>query len=155
MVGYTNHEMSNMHFVYCMTDWNASEAHKLYRNWFPIRRTPDRKTFERLHLQLCKMRSFSVAKQDAGRERSVRMQKHPQYILRRGEDQLGCSTRAFSRAVDVFHMTVFRVLQKERIHPIIHISYKRCHRGLSATSRFHMLAPSECSATRFLSTSSI
>lgn len=59
--------MAGMHFVYGAAHENASGAQRLYKDWFPMRHTPDWKTFEYLHRHLCETGSFAMTKQGVER----------------------------------------------------------------------------------------
>jgi hypothetical protein len=55
----TNEELTSMHCMYGLADGNALEARRLYRERYPTRRSPDRKTFEGIHRRLCEHGSFA------------------------------------------------------------------------------------------------
>ncbi|GBO27114.1 hypothetical protein AVEN_270407-1 [Araneus ventricosus] len=54
---------------------------------------------------------------DTGRGRSVRMPQIVEDILQGVEDRLDISTREVSRALNVPHSIVWRVLRDEKLHP--------------------------------------
>ena len=65
-MSFNNREKADMHFIFGIKNRNGLEAQRSYGEKIPDRRLPDRKTFERLHQQLCEMRSFLVFQLDAG-----------------------------------------------------------------------------------------
>ncbi|GBO31102.1 hypothetical protein AVEN_86053-1 [Araneus ventricosus] len=106
-----------MHFMYGLANGNNLEAERLYRQRFPRRHVPDRKMFERLHRCLCETGSFVTGMHDTGHGRSVRTPQVVENILQRVEDRPDISTREVSRAVNVPHSIVWRVLRDEGLHP--------------------------------------
>ncbi|GBN72751.1 hypothetical protein AVEN_36879-1 [Araneus ventricosus] len=72
--------------------------------------------FERLHRCMCETGSFATGMHDTGRGRSVRT---PQVedIMQGVGDRPDISTREVSRAVNVPHSIVWRVLRDEGFHP--------------------------------------
>ncbi|GFW21596.1 hypothetical protein TNCV_4281111 [Trichonephila clavipes] len=55
MTSCTNQEMADIHFL---ANEDALEAQRLYEERFPLRRLPNRKTFERLHRRLRETSSY-------------------------------------------------------------------------------------------------
>ncbi|GBM40708.1 hypothetical protein AVEN_159676-1 [Araneus ventricosus] len=117
MAKYSNQEKAGMHFMYGLPNGNALEAERLYRQHFPRRHVSDRKMFERLHWCLCETGSFVTSMHVTGRGRSVQMPQVVEDVLQRVEDCPDISTREVSRAVNVLHSTVWRVLRDEGLHP--------------------------------------
>ncbi|GBL77885.1 hypothetical protein AVEN_143221-1 [Araneus ventricosus] len=117
MATYSNQEKADMHFMYDLANGNALEAERLYRQRFPRRHVTDRKMFERLHRCLCETGSFVTGMHDTGRSRSVRAPQVVEGILQRVEDRPDISTREISRAVNVPHSIIWRVLRDEGLHP--------------------------------------
>ncbi|GBM88140.1 hypothetical protein AVEN_125287-1 [Araneus ventricosus] len=73
--------------------------------------------FERLHWCLCETGSFVTGMHDTGRSRSVWTPQVVEDILQGVGDRPDISTREVSRAVNVPHSIVWRVLQDEGLHP--------------------------------------
>ncbi|GBM85155.1 hypothetical protein AVEN_183194-1 [Araneus ventricosus] len=73
--------------------------------------------FERLHLWLCETGSFVTGMYDTGRGRTVRTPQVVENILQGVGDRPDISTREVSRAVNVPHSIVWRVLRDEGLHP--------------------------------------
>jgi hypothetical protein len=59
VIMYANEELVSMHYMYGLADGNALEARRFYREPYPTRRLPDRKTFEGIHGRLCEHGSFA------------------------------------------------------------------------------------------------
>ncbi|GBL90221.1 hypothetical protein AVEN_130336-1 [Araneus ventricosus] len=79
--------------------------------------------FERLHRCLCETGSFVTVMHYTGRSRSVRAPQVVEDILQGVGDLPDISTREVSRAVDVPHSIVWRVLRDEGLHPTM---YRNC-----------------------------
>ena len=62
-----------MHYMYGTAHSNAREAERLYQEYFPTRRFPDARTFQRLHQQLRERDSFASCMEDTGHSRYVRI----------------------------------------------------------------------------------
>ncbi|GBM73657.1 hypothetical protein AVEN_30768-1 [Araneus ventricosus] len=73
--------------------------------------------FERLHVCLCETGSFVTGLHDTGRGRSVRTPQVVEDILQGVGDRPGISRREVSRAVNVPHSIIWRVLREEGLHP--------------------------------------
>ncbi|GBM47350.1 hypothetical protein AVEN_94457-1 [Araneus ventricosus] len=116
MTTYCNQERADMHLL-VLGNGNALEAERLYRQCFPRRHVPDRKMFERLHRCLSETGSFVTGMHATGRGRSVRMPQVVEDILQRVEDRSDISTREVSRAINLLHSIVWRVLRDEGLHP--------------------------------------
>ncbi|GBM84915.1 hypothetical protein AVEN_23714-1 [Araneus ventricosus] len=106
-----------MHFMYGLANGNDLEAERLYRQRFPRRHVTDQKLFERLHRCLCETGSFVTGMHDTGRCRSVRTPQVVEDILQGVRDRTDIITREVSRAVNVPHSIVWRVLRDEGLHP--------------------------------------
>ncbi|GBM39248.1 hypothetical protein AVEN_43649-1 [Araneus ventricosus] len=90
---------------------------RLYRQRSPRRHVTDRKMFERLHRCLCETGSFVTCMHDTERGRSVRTPQVVADILQGVGDRPDLITREVSRAVNVPHSIVWRVLREEGLHP--------------------------------------
>ncbi|GBL93999.1 hypothetical protein AVEN_76716-1 [Araneus ventricosus] len=73
--------------------------------------------FERLHRCLCEKGSFVTGMHDTGRGSSVRTSQVVEDILQGVGDRPDISTREVSRALNVPHSIVWRVLRDELLHP--------------------------------------
>ncbi|GBL92996.1 hypothetical protein AVEN_54634-1 [Araneus ventricosus] len=113
---YSNQKKADMHFVYGLANGNDLEAERLYRQRFSRRHKTDRKMFELLHRCMCETGSFVTGMHDTGRGRSVRMPQVVENILQGVGDRPDISTREISRAVNVPHSIVWRVLRDEGLH---------------------------------------
>jgi hypothetical protein len=71
VIMYTNEELTSMHYIYGLADGITSEARRLYRERYPMRRLPDRKIFEGIHRRLCEHRSSARPPGTGGRSRSA------------------------------------------------------------------------------------
>ncbi|GBN34307.1 hypothetical protein AVEN_257912-1 [Araneus ventricosus] len=118
MATYSNQEKAGMHFMYGLANGNALEVERLHRQRFPRRHLSDRKLFERLHRCLCEMASFVTDMHDTGHGRSVRTPQVVEDIQeQRVEDRPVISLSEVSRAVNVPHSIVWRLLRYEGLHP--------------------------------------
>ncbi|GBM43308.1 hypothetical protein AVEN_220834-1 [Araneus ventricosus] len=118
METYSNQEKADMHFMYGLANGNDLEAERLQRQRFPRRHVTDRKMLERLHRRLCETGSFVTGMHDdTGHIRSVRTPQVVEDILQGVGDRPDISTREVSRAVNVRHSIVWRVLWGEGLHP--------------------------------------
>ncbi|GBM06671.1 hypothetical protein AVEN_190886-1 [Araneus ventricosus] len=106
-----------MHFMYGLANGNDLEAERLYRQRFPRKQVTDQKLFERLHRCLCETGSFVTDMHDAGRGRSVRTPQVVENILQGVGDRPDIRTQEVSRAENVPHSIVWRVLRDEGLHP--------------------------------------
>ncbi|GBM49721.1 hypothetical protein AVEN_206219-1 [Araneus ventricosus] len=116
MATYSNQEQADMHFMYGLANGNDLEAERLCRQRLMRRHVTDQKLFERLHRCLCETGSFVTGMHDTGRGRSVRTPQVVEDILQVG-NRPNISTREVSRAVNVSHSIVWRVLRDEGLHP--------------------------------------
>lgn len=114
MLPFSNKEKADMHFVYGAANGNSLEAQRLYGERFPNRRLPNRKTFERLHRQLCETGSFLSSRLDAGCARTDGMVEEA--ILDMVADQPSTSTRAVARQLQISQST-WRILNDQCLHP--------------------------------------
>ncbi|GBN31960.1 hypothetical protein AVEN_39360-1 [Araneus ventricosus] len=117
MATYSNQEKADIHFMYGLVNGNDLEPERLYRQRFPRRHVTDQKLFERLHRCLCEPGSFVTGMHDTGRGGSVRTPQVVEDILQGVGDSPDISTRDVSRAVNVPHSIVWRILRDEGLHP--------------------------------------
>jgi hypothetical protein len=88
---YTNEEHASMHYKYGLEDGNALEVRRLYRERYPMRILPDRKTFEGIHRRLCKHRSFARPPDTRGWPRNTTPEEEED-VLNAVDQSLGVST---------------------------------------------------------------
>lgn len=117
MQRYSNAEKADIHYMYGAANGNAVAAQRLYRERFPQRPVPDRRIFQRVHRQLCETGSFHADRRDAGCSRTVRTPHRIEAIVDDVDERPDGSTRAMARSHGVSHMTVWRVLHEEHLHP--------------------------------------
>lgn len=123
MAGFTNQEKADLHFMYDVADGNALEAQKLYRESFSTRCFPDEKIFQQLCTGACVKRApVSVACKSKilgmADDRSARTPEGMMGILNRVEDHPESSTRAVSCAVNIFQLSVWKILLRNKeLHP--------------------------------------
>lgn len=117
MVPFTNKEKAEMHLIYGAADGNGAEAQRMYGERFPNRRLPNRKTFERLHRQLCETGSFLASRSNAGRAKKDESVVVAEAILDVVAAQPSTSTRTVARQVDTSQSMTWRVLKDEHLHP--------------------------------------
>ncbi|GBO12184.1 hypothetical protein AVEN_110076-1 [Araneus ventricosus] len=110
---YSNQEKADMHYMYSLANGNALEAETLYWQRSQRRQVPELKMFERLHRCLCETGSFVNGMLATGYGRSVRTSQVVEDILQRMEDRPDINTRDISRAVNVIHSIVRRVLRDD------------------------------------------
>jgi hypothetical protein len=94
-----------MHYMY----GNTLEARRLYRERYPTRRLPDRKTFEGLHRRLCAHESTARPPGTGGRPRSTAPDEEED-VLNAVDQSPGVSTRRLGLQKYVPHMTIWRLL---------------------------------------------
>ncbi|KAI4473286.1 hypothetical protein M0804_015417 [Polistes exclamans] len=59
---YSDREYADMHYIYGLSNGNASFARDLYQRTYPRRNVPDRSVFVRIDTQLCKTGTFCKPK---------------------------------------------------------------------------------------------
>ncbi|GBM06328.1 hypothetical protein AVEN_121372-1 [Araneus ventricosus] len=105
MLPFTIREKADIRFIYGTA--NGSEAQRLYGKRFPNRRLPDRKSFERLHRQLCETGSSFASRSDVGRAKTDGALVVEEAILDMVADQPSTSTRAVAKQLHVSHSTTW------------------------------------------------
>ncbi|KAG8333119.1 DNA repair protein rad51d [Homalodisca vitripennis] len=78
---YSFEEYTDMILIYGKVNKNGLAAVQEYRDTFPHRRTPDRKTFEAVERRLRETGSFKPKRIDTGRQRSARNYNNEQAII--------------------------------------------------------------------------
>jgi hypothetical protein len=116
VIMYTNEELTSMHYMYGLADGNALEARRLYREWCPTRRLPDRRTFEGIRRCLCEHGSFARPPGTGGRPRSTTPEEEEE-DLNTVDQSPGVSTRWSGLQRYVPHMTIWRLLWEHQLYP--------------------------------------
>lgn len=117
MVLFTNSEMADMHFMYGRANGNSLKAKRLYVERFPNRRPPHHTIFARLHERLCDTGSLAKRSRNSGRHRHLRTPVLEEAILDDISDHPESSTRKISDTLNVSHVTVWKVLKEQQLHP--------------------------------------
>jgi hypothetical protein len=110
VIMYTNEELASMHYMYGLADGNAFEVRRLYRERYPTRGLPDRKTFEAIHRLLCEHGSTARPPGTGGRPSTTREEE--EHVLNAVDQSPGVSTRRY-----VPHMRIWRLLQEHQLYP--------------------------------------
>jgi hypothetical protein len=114
---YRNAELADAHMMYGLADGKGAAAQRLYRETFPERRCPDRKTFEAIDRHLREHVIFKPNTRDWGRPRSTRTLQLEEAILLSVNDDPSASTRQVAATINVDHMTVWRKLHENLMYP--------------------------------------
>jgi hypothetical protein len=117
MAMFTIAEYCDMHFLYGAAFGNASEARRLYSEYFPNRQCPSAKTFTAVHNRLHETGTVEVSMVDTGVGRSVRSVEFVENVLHRFEENPHLSTRAVSSEFHTSKNSVWRVLNEEGLYP--------------------------------------
>ncbi|KAG8257227.1 hypothetical protein J6590_053875 [Homalodisca vitripennis] len=94
---YSFEEYTDMILIYGKVNKNGLAAVQEYRDTFPHRRTPDRKTFAAVERRLRETGSFKPKRIDTGRQRSARNYNNEQAIINAVELSPTTSTRRLSQ----------------------------------------------------------
>lgn len=111
---FTNREMRDMLCVYVQENYSCLAAARRYREMYPNRVHPNRKTFSNIFIRLGDTGQFKV-KSDVGRPKNLTVDQED--ILVRIADNPELSTRRLSAITGVSHSSVFRLLKKEHLRP--------------------------------------
>jgi hypothetical protein len=114
---FTFAEMTDMHLVFGEARCNTRLAERIYRERFPNRRHPCRKTFAAIDRRLRELGTMTVNRLDTGARRLVRTVDFEEDILKRFENEPSTSTRAIGHAMGVAHNTVWKVVHEQQLHP--------------------------------------
>lgn len=114
---YTSAEMTDMHFVYGLSNGNSLEASRKYAEMYPQRVAPHHTLFPRIHQRLRETGTFVVKKPDCGRQRDVRTPALEEAVLDLVDEQPEISTRRIALQLNVNHMTVFSILKEHLLYP--------------------------------------
>ncbi|KAJ4434760.1 hypothetical protein ANN_23329 [Periplaneta americana] len=112
---YSNQELAEIHFMYGKADGNAALARRLYKERYPQRQCPDRKTFVRLHSRLCEYGKFNSTGLGRGRPRSTAPEVQEE-ILEAVNMTPPINTRRVALRVNVPHTTVWRLLKEYQLY---------------------------------------
>ena len=105
-----------MIFMYGRANGIGERAARLYRERFPNRRHPNRKTFERLFRRLSETGSIISRYSDQGRPRTLRPDVEERILINVG-DNPRISTRSLAAQHGISHNTVWRLLREQQLHP--------------------------------------
>ena len=114
---YSNAELADAHLMYGLAYGNSRGAQRLYRERFPERRCPDRRTFEAIDHRLREHGTFKSATRDWGRPRRKRTPQLEEEILHAVDDNPSVSVRQLASTSNVDHMTVWKVLHENLLYP--------------------------------------
>lgn len=117
MVEFTFVEYADMHFVYGECGGNAAEAVRRYRERFPERRLPNRRTFTAVQQRLRETGSVLPRPREVGRERQVNVLNAEIEILDAADADPGVSTRQLAQVVGVSPWTVWKILKENLLYP--------------------------------------
>ncbi|GFU34270.1 uncharacterized protein TNCV_4976271 [Trichonephila clavipes] len=109
MVRFTNAELADMHLMYGAAQGNGAAAERMYRERFPCRKHPDRRTFERIHRELRTSGTFYASRRGTA--------SLEQRILNTVDNNPSTCSRAVGRALGMSHQSVLRTLHEDRMHP--------------------------------------
>jgi hypothetical protein len=102
--------------MYGLADGNALKARRLYRERYPTRRLPDRKTFEAIHCRICEHGSTASPPGTGGRPRSTTPEEEED-VLNAVDQSPGVSTRRLGLQRYVPHVTIWRLLLEQQLYP--------------------------------------
>jgi len=94
---------------------NASAAARMYAERYPQRRHPGRKRFTDVEQRLRETGSFK-ARPRIGAPRVATNEAHEANIMAYVNVHPTCSTRQIEAESDICHMSVWRILNKNRFH---------------------------------------
>lgn len=115
MPRFTNNEYADMMLVYGFCNGSGREARREYRRRYPLRITPSHSTFERINRSLRENGTFPTSK--IRRERNNNEHHQEENILQLVEENPALSTRRIGSVVNKSNVSVWRVLNKEKLHP--------------------------------------
>ncbi|GFV60961.1 uncharacterized protein TNCV_4716151 [Trichonephila clavipes] len=90
----TNAELADMHLMFGAAQGNGSAAERMYRERFPDRKHPERRTFERIHRELRTSGTFYASRRGTGIGRYRRTPSLEQRILNTVDNNPSTSSRA-------------------------------------------------------------
>lgn len=114
---YSFEEYTDMILIYGKVNKNGLAAVKEYRDTYPHRRVPDRKTFEAVERRLRETGSFKPKRIDTGRQRSARNHNNEEAIINAVELSPTTSTRRVSRHFNISQSSVWRTLHDAQLYP--------------------------------------
>lgn len=115
MERYSNAELADMHLTYGAANCSGRLAQRMYAQHYPLRQTPCRTFFARLHQRLSDSGSFRASRPE--RVRRPRTRINEEAVLDLVQNNPGCSTRGIARRVGLSHMTVWRILHSHHMYP--------------------------------------
>jgi hypothetical protein len=114
---YSFEEYTDMILIYGKVNKNGFAAVQEYRDTFPRRRTPDRKTFEAVERRLRETGCFKPKRIDTGRKRSARNHNNEQAIINAVQLSPTTSTRRVSLHLNISQSSVWRTLHETQLYP--------------------------------------
>ncbi|KAJ8915386.1 hypothetical protein NQ315_008273 [Exocentrus adspersus] len=113
---FTFGEYADMHLMYGLASCNALEARRLYKERFPDRRLPERKTFERVDQRLRETGTVAKAKRNCGNQIN-RGEVPEEDILNAIEVDPSISVRKLAAQFNFPKTTVFRIFKEQQLYP--------------------------------------
>ena len=112
---YTNAELADAHLMYGLADVNGAAAQRLYRERFPDRRCPDRKTYEAIDRRL---REHGTLKPNTGEGLEGRGHHNwmRQFFIQSTTTLVSVQDK-WLQQINVDHMIVLRVLHENLLYP--------------------------------------
>ncbi|XP_049789833.1 uncharacterized protein LOC126195317 [Schistocerca nitens] len=114
---FTIAELCDMHLIYGEAKGVARAAVRIYRERFPRRRLPARKTFAAVHQRLRDTGSLLPRAEGRGPQRADRTLEAEERILDRIQKDPSQSTRSIAHHVCISHTVIHCTLQEERLQP--------------------------------------
>lgn len=114
---YSFSEQVDMLLVLGLCQHNYSKSVQVYREKFPNRQTPDRRTFASIERRLRETGMLSVHRPNAGRTSNVRRLREEQQVLDIVSENPNISTRLLEHQIGVPKTAVNRILKQQLLHP--------------------------------------
>lgn len=112
---YELSELRDMIMCYGEARGNGRQARRIYEQRYPNRRHPHHTTFAAIHRRLGETGNLRPRAVGGGR-RDVRTPDFEDAVVERVTNEPSVSTRATARAMNVSHMSVYRVLREYNLH---------------------------------------
>lgn len=110
-------ELTDMLLIYGKVNNNSAAAVREYRDKYPNRRIPNRKTFEAVERRLRETGMLKPIRMDAGRQRFVRYANIEEEILNAVQLSPTTSTRRLSHRLNVSQSSIWRTLREQQLYP--------------------------------------
>ena len=112
---YELSELRDMIMCYGEARGNGRQARRIYEQRYPNRRHPHHTTFAAIHRRLGETGNLRPRAVGGGR-RDVRTPDFEDAVVERVTNEPSVSTRATARALNVSHMSFYRVLREYNLH---------------------------------------